>query len=188
MRADNSPEAIKKALKGVDLVLTSYGLLQRDSELLESIDWQGLVIDEAQAIKNPGTAQTKAIKQLPAAHRIALTGTPIENRLGDLWSIMEFCCPGYLGTQGDFRKRFALPVERHRDKRQADENGACHCCTDQCRHQFGGADGRHQVVDDRALDLAPQQAEAGVGKGIEIKVLPNRQRRALPVRGVAGRR
>ncbi|MFM9144877.1 MAG: DEAD/DEAH box helicase, partial [Phycisphaerales bacterium] len=79
-----------------------------------------VVLDEAQHIKNPPTKQTAAIRALRTRFRIALTGTPVENRLSELWSIMEFCCPGYLGTQADFRKRFALPVERHRDKRQAE--------------------------------------------------------------------
>jgi SNF2 family DNA or RNA helicase len=84
------------------------------------VEWRRVVLDEAQHIKNPPTKQTAAIRALRTRFRIALTGTPVENRLSELWSIMEFCCPGYLGTQADFRKRFALPVERHRDKRQAE--------------------------------------------------------------------
>ncbi|MFM8784002.1 MAG: DEAD/DEAH box helicase [Phycisphaerales bacterium] len=103
-----------------DVVITTYALVTRDKELLNQVEWRRVVLDEAQHIKNPPTKQTAAIRALRTRFRIALTGTPVENRLSELWSIMEFCCPGYLGTQADFRKRFALPVERHRDKRQAE--------------------------------------------------------------------
>jgi SNF2 family DNA or RNA helicase len=103
-----------------DVVVTTYALVTRDKDLLQQVEWRRVVLDEAQHIKNPPTKQTAAIRSLRTRFRIALTGTPVENRLTELWSIMEFCCPGYLGTQGDFRKRFALPVERHRDKRQAE--------------------------------------------------------------------
>jgi SNF2 family DNA or RNA helicase len=103
-----------------DVVVTTYALVTRDKELLNQVEWRRVVLDEAQHIKNPPTKQTAAIRALRTRFRIALTGTPVENRLSELWSIMEFCCPGYLGTQADFRKRFALPVERHRDKRQAE--------------------------------------------------------------------
>ncbi|MFO0961688.1 MAG: DEAD/DEAH box helicase [Phycisphaerales bacterium] len=103
-----------------DVVVTTYALVTRDRDLLQQVDWRRVVLDEAQHIKNPPTKQTAAIRSLRTKFRIALTGTPVENRLSELWSIMEFCCPGYLGSQGDFRRRFALPVERHRDKRQAE--------------------------------------------------------------------
>ena len=103
-----------------DVVVSTYALVTRDKDLLNQVEWRRVVLDEAQHIKNPPTKQTAAIRALRTKFRIALTGTPVENRLSELWSIMEFCCPGYLGTQGDFRKRFALPVERHRDKRQAE--------------------------------------------------------------------
>jgi SNF2 family DNA or RNA helicase len=103
-----------------DVVVTTYALVTRDKDMLNQVEWRRVVLDEAQHIKNPPTKQTAAIRALRTKFRVALTGTPVENRLTELWSIMEFCCPGYLGTQNDFRKRFALPVERHRDKRQAD--------------------------------------------------------------------
>jgi non-specific serine/threonine protein kinase len=103
-----------------DVVVTTYALVTRDKDLLQQVEWRRVVLDEAQHIKNPPTKQTASIRSLKTKFRIALTGTPVENRLTELWSIMEFCCPGYLGSQGDFRKRFALPVERHRDKRQAE--------------------------------------------------------------------
>ena len=84
-------------LPGKDLVITTYGMLLRHDWLLEE-NWQLAVIDEAQAIKNPGTKQTRAVKKLKAESRIALTGTPVENRLTDLWSLFDFICPGLLGS------------------------------------------------------------------------------------------
>ncbi|MCK0509255.1 DEAD/DEAH box helicase [Aromatoleum anaerobium] len=97
------------ALTGADLVITSYGSLLR-LPLLENVDWHLAVIDEAQAIKNPGAQQTRQVKKLKAAARIALTGTPVENRLSDLWSIFDFTNPGLLGTDklfATFAKRLA---------------------------------------------------------------------------------
>jgi non-specific serine/threonine protein kinase len=94
---------------GVDLVLTTYGTLLRAPGLLK-IPWRLAILDEAQAIKNPAARQTRAVKQLDAAARIALTGTPVENRLGDLWSIFDFINPGLLGSAkefGAFAKRLA---------------------------------------------------------------------------------
>ena len=88
-------------VQDTDLVITSYGSIVRVPELLK-IPWQLAIIDEAQAIKNPGTKQTRAIKQIRAQARIALTGTPVENRLGDLWSIFDFINPGLLGSAKEF--------------------------------------------------------------------------------------
>jgi SNF2 family DNA or RNA helicase len=119
-RRPSTPEKLAKALDGVDLVLTSYGLLQRDSELLESIDWQGMVIDEAQAIKNPSAKQSQAARDLArpgkqGRFRIALTGTPVENRVSELWALMDFLNPRVLGEEGFFRQRYRLPIERYGD-------------------------------------------------------------------------
>src|SRR5712691_2710825 len=100
-------------LTGVDLVITSYGFLAR-SPWLETAKWRLVVLDEAQAIKNPGTKQTRLVKKLQAETRIALTGTPIENRLGDLWSIFDFINPGLLGSAKQFSafvKQLAERVE-----------------------------------------------------------------------------
>jgi non-specific serine/threonine protein kinase len=98
-------------LRDVDLVLTSYGTLVR-TPVLATIPWDVAVLDEAQAIKNPGAKQTRTVKQLDARARIVLTGTPVENRLGDLWSIFDFLNAGLLGTStefGRFTKRLAAP-------------------------------------------------------------------------------
>jgi SNF2 family DNA or RNA helicase len=98
------------------LVVSTYSLVHRDLERLKAVAWAGLVLDEAQNIKNPQAKQTRALRKLPAPRRIALTGTPVENRLSELWSIMEFLNPGYLGSESGFRRRYALPIERYRDR------------------------------------------------------------------------
>ncbi len=119
-RRPSNEAALKKALDGIDLLLTSYGLLQRDSELLDTIDWQGVVIDEAQAIKNPFAKQSQAARDLARPRkqsrvRIALTGTPVENRVSELWALMDFLNPRVLGDEGFFRQRYRLPIERYGD-------------------------------------------------------------------------
>ena len=92
-----------EALAGTDVVLTTYAMLSRHKWLLD-IDWRLVVLDEAQAVKNPAAKQTKTVKQLRADARIALTGTPVENRLSDLWSLFDFLCPGLLGSAARFKK------------------------------------------------------------------------------------
>ena len=99
-----------------DMVLTTYALAHRDQELLAQMPWRRIILDEAQNIKNPAAKQAQSVRQLHADHRLALTGTPVENRLSELWSIIDFCNPGYLGTIGNFRRRFSLPIERYSDK------------------------------------------------------------------------
>ncbi len=103
-----------------DLVISTYSLAHRDCEILSRVFWQHIVLDEAQNIKNPGAKQTQAIKRLKAGQMIALTGTPVENRLSDLWSIMEFLNSGYLGSARSFRTNFAIPIEKYRDKGRAE--------------------------------------------------------------------
>jgi SNF2 family DNA or RNA helicase len=98
------------------LVLTSYGLLHRDLDILKEVPWAGVILDEAQNIKNPETKQAKAARSLPAGYRLALTGTPVENHVGDLWSIMEFLNPGLLGGQAQFRRSFFYPIQVYRDE------------------------------------------------------------------------
>ena len=114
-------EAFCETVRDMDVVITTYALVSRDQDSLQAQPWHRVVLDEAQYIKNPPTKQTAAIRSLDTQRRIALTGTPVENRLSELWSIMEFCNPGYLGEVADFRRRFARPIERHRDSRQASQ-------------------------------------------------------------------
>ncbi|MGC1218673.1 MAG: DEAD/DEAH box helicase [Phormidesmis sp.] len=112
-------KAFKALCKRNDLLITSFSLARRDADLMDSIFWHRIVLDEAQNIKNPKAAQTKAILKLSARHRLALTGTPIENRLLDLWSIFNFLNPGYLGKESQFRKNFELPIQRNNDRQQS---------------------------------------------------------------------
>ncbi|MFI0982679.1 DEAD/DEAH box helicase [Streptomyces sp. NPDC021093] len=103
-----------------DVVVTSYALLRLDAELLTSVDWDLAVLDEAQQIKNHTAQAARAASQLTAQARVALTGTPVENRLSELWSIMNFANPGLLGTHRRFKERFADPIEREKDPEAAE--------------------------------------------------------------------
>jgi hypothetical protein len=113
-------EAFEQVATESDVVITTYALVPRDRETISTVRWWRVVLDEAQYIKNPPTQQAVAIRGLSADRRVALTGTPIENRLSELWSIMEFCNPGYLGPAQEFRRRSAVPIERHRDRECAE--------------------------------------------------------------------
>ena len=109
-------EEMREAVKDQDVVLTSYPIARLDAESFQSTKWLAVILDEAQNIKNPEAKQTQAIRKIGAEFRIALTGTPVENRLSELWSIMHFLNPGYLGTRKSFRENFSLPIERYHDE------------------------------------------------------------------------
>jgi len=100
----------------VDVLITTYGILRRDLERFCSREWSLLVVDEAQNLKNPESEQTRAVKSLPARARLALSGTPVENRLSELWSLFDFLNPGYLGSLAEFGRRFIVPIEKYRDR------------------------------------------------------------------------
>lgn len=102
-----------------DVMLTTYGVLRSDHSILKKKKWQVMVIDEAQNIKNQDTAQSKAIKSIPAGTRIAMSGTPVENRLTEFWSIMDFANKGYLGNVKSFKTEFANPIQIFNDERVA---------------------------------------------------------------------
>jgi SNF2 family DNA or RNA helicase len=108
--------AFQAAVRECDVLITSFTLARKDEKLLNHVEWHRLVIDEAQNIKNPKAAQTKAILKLPATHRLALTGTPVENRLLDLWAIFNFLNPGYLGKESQFRQSFEVPIQKNGDR------------------------------------------------------------------------
>jgi hypothetical protein len=112
-------EELTAELAGVDLVITTYGTAVRDVEEVAAHEWHRLALDEAQAIKNSQATASRTVRRLTARHRIALTGTPLENRLSELWSIMDVLNPGLLGSAEKFRSRFAIPVERHGDDEAA---------------------------------------------------------------------
>ncbi|HEY8201562.1 MAG TPA: DEAD/DEAH box helicase, partial [Actinomycetota bacterium] len=111
-----SGRAFATAARKTDLLITTYSLVARDREMLAKVAWRRVVLDEAQNVKNSGAKQTQAVRSLTAERRVALTGTPVENRLSELWSIMEFLNPGLLGSGTEFRTRFAVPIERFRDE------------------------------------------------------------------------
>jgi SNF2 family DNA or RNA helicase len=93
------------------LVVSSYALLHRDLAHLQQVKWAGVILDEAQNIKNAATKQSRAARSIPADYRIALTGTPVENNVGDLWALMEFLNPGLLGSQKSYREQYLLPIQ-----------------------------------------------------------------------------
>ncbi|PPJ25184.1 ATP-dependent helicase [Nocardia nova] len=111
----SGPE-LDAAVADSDLVLTTYALLARDVEELKRQPWEHVVLDEAQHIKNAGTRQARAARAIPARHRLALTGTPVENRLEELRSILDFAAPNVLGKPSEFHARFAVPIEREHDE------------------------------------------------------------------------
>ncbi len=120
-------EDLATAVAASDLVLTTYALVARDVEDLAAVSWQRVALDEAQHVKNSGTRAARAVRAVAAGpagpasgptHRVALTGTPVENRLDELRSILDFTNPGLLGSAASFRERFAVPIERHRDPDQ----------------------------------------------------------------------
>jgi len=114
-------QAFADAVAAHDLILTSYGTARRDIEMLNQWRWSDLILDEAQNVKNPTAKQTQAVRSLSARNRIALTGTPVENRLSELWSIVEFLNPGYLENHERFRQRYIVPIERYNDDDRAGE-------------------------------------------------------------------
>ena len=100
----------RKAVHGADVTITSYNLLVRDYTDFSEIEWSALVLDEAQAVKNPDTQAARAVRALTPPKRIALTGTPVENSVADIWSLEEFLNPGFLGSRKEFAERFVKPI------------------------------------------------------------------------------
>ena len=106
-------DALRELLEQTDLIVSTYATATRDIDELAGYEWNRVVLDEAQAVKNSLSRAAKAVRRLRAGHRVALTGTPMENRLAELWSIMDFLNPGLLGSSERFRTRYAIPIERH---------------------------------------------------------------------------
>jgi SNF2 family DNA or RNA helicase len=112
---DRTEEAFLERVEDHHLTVTNYALLRRDVDLFRALDWNTVVLDEAQYVKNPSAQRTQAARSLTAQHRIAMTGTPVENNVGELWSIMEILNPGLLGSQKSFKNRFFRPIQNERD-------------------------------------------------------------------------
>ena len=106
--------------KNADIILSTYGVVRSDADILKKQNWQVLVIDEAQNIKNSDTAQSKAIRSIPANCHIAMSGTPVENRLSEFWSIIDFTNKGYLGSAKDFSDSYAKPIQKYGDSHVAE--------------------------------------------------------------------
>jgi superfamily II DNA or RNA helicase len=122
--AHHGPDRGAAALTpGVDMVVTSYPLLVRDATLLSGRRWSVAVFDEAHMLKNPSAQVAHAARRLPALRRLALTGTPLENHLGELWSILDLVAPGVLGNRARFRDAWRKPIEERGDQRKAAEMG-----------------------------------------------------------------
>jgi SNF2 family DNA or RNA helicase len=102
-------------IAGHDLVLTTYPLLARDHAILQAQHWHVVVLDEAQVIKNPDAATTQLVFELEARHRLCLTGTPLENHLGEVWSLFAFLSPGFLGDRQSFKRQWRTPIEKRGD-------------------------------------------------------------------------
>jgi superfamily II DNA or RNA helicase len=98
------------------LALTTYPLLARDIEALSAIPWHFVIADEAQFVKNPATTAAQALRRLEARHRLALTGTPLENSLGELWALFDFVSSGFLGSRAEFNRRWRVPIEKRGDR------------------------------------------------------------------------
>lgn len=112
---------IPKNQDSFDIILTSYGIVRSDAAKLKKMKWMAIVADESQNIKNQDTAQSKALKSIPASTFIAMSGTPVENRLSELWSVMEFCNRGFLGSLSEFRKQFSIPIQNLNDVHAANQ-------------------------------------------------------------------
>jgi non-specific serine/threonine protein kinase len=140
------------AARRSDLVITTYSLAARDRAALAGVNWERLALDEAQNIKTSDAKQTRAIRSLPARHRIALTGTPVENRLTELHSIMDFLNPGLLGPAATFKRCYATPIERWRDER----------ATERLRQATGPFILRRLKVDKEIISDLPDKIEMRV--------------------------
>jgi len=110
-------DALVESVLKSDVVVTSYDIATRDNQTLALVEWDRLLLDEAQDIKNPATKRARALRLLRAKRRVAMTGTPIENRLGELWAIMDIVNPGLLGSRVSFDRAFAQPIETFNDEK-----------------------------------------------------------------------
>jgi len=144
-------------LKDANVIITSYALLRRDLELLKSLNLHYAILDEAQAIKNPASATAQAAKGLNAKHRLALTGTPIENRLSEIWSIFDFVSPGLLGPLQKFEERYARPIDQGDSKQAARLRAVIHPFILRRTKLEVAKDLPEKLEFNKIIDLAPEQ-------------------------------
>jgi SNF2 family DNA or RNA helicase len=145
-----SGETLDTVLTDHDMIVTTYGVVRNDINQLREQPFHRIILDEAQKIKNTAAKRTQAVRSLSARHRFTLTGTPVENRLSELWSIMEFCNPGLLGSETAFRETFARPIERYGDEQTAD----------QLRRLIRPFILRRSKTDERVIDDLPEKLES----------------------------
>jgi SNF2 family DNA or RNA helicase len=144
-------------LESANVIVTSYALLRRDIDLLKKLKLSYAILDEAQNIKNPISATAQAAKELRAAHRLALTGTPIENRLSEIWSIFEFVSPGLLGPLQKFEEKFARPIDQGDSKQAARLRATIHPFILRRTKNEVAKDLPPKIESDKFVDLAPEQ-------------------------------
>jgi superfamily II DNA or RNA helicase len=144
-------------LESSNVIITSYALLRRDIDLLKELRLDYAILDEAQAIKNPLSATAQAAKELQAQHRLALTGTPIENRLSEIWSLFDFVSPGLLGALPKFEERYARPIEQGNSERAARLRSVIHPFILRRTKMEVAKDLPPKLEVDKIIDLAPDQ-------------------------------
>ncbi len=149
----------KEELESHDIVITSYALLRRDEEQLGKIKLAYAILDEAQQIKNPMSATARSAKKLDAHRRLALTGTPIENRLSEIWSIFDFVSPGMLGELARFEQRYSGPIDRGDSKAAAKLRAAIHPFVLRRTKEEVAKDLPEKMEIDQPVDLAPEQGK-----------------------------
>lgn len=150
-------EAFHQEIQGKAMVLSSYSILQREAALYQGIDWAGIVLDEAQNIKNPDTLQARSARSVKSDWRIVLTGTPVENHVGDLWSIMEFLMPGLLGSRRYFANEYVRPIQENRDT----------AVMENLKHRVGPFIMRRMKTDKDIVPDLPQKIETKVFCGLK---------------------
>jgi hypothetical protein len=160
-------------LEDADVILTSYAILRRDEELFSTLDLRYAILDEAQHIKNPHSATAKAAKRIRASRRLALSGTPIENRLAEIWSIFDFVSPGLLGPLEKFEERYARPIDAGDVKAAARLRQTIHPFILRRTKAEVAKDLPEKIEMDNICELAPEQANlyASVLKEVRAQVL-----------------
>ncbi|MCU0691092.1 MAG: SNF2-related protein, partial [Polyangiaceae bacterium] len=168
-------------LTTTDVIITSYALLRRDVEMLSKLDLTYCVLDEAQHIKNPMSATAQAAKNIRGSRRLALTGTPIENRLSEIWSIFDFVSPGLLGPLDKFEERFSRPIDQGDSKTAARLRAIIHPFILRRTKLEVARDLPEKIEDDRICELAPEQRTiyAQVAREVRAQVMGEVERQGL---------
>lgn len=156
-RKRSQGEDFLREIEGKAMVLSSYAILQREASLYQKVDWAGVVLDEAQNIKNPDTLQARAARGIKSDWRIVLTGTPVENHVGDLWSIMEFLMPGLLGNRRYFTNEYVRPIQENHDT----------ALMESLKHRVGPFIMRRMKTDKDIVPDLPQKIETKVFCGLK---------------------